>query len=143
MFHIATQPSYARRGTAGLGRLSWMEALQGGAFSSARVPCHFFLRLGLRRKLPQVAPKRLKLILPPYDTRIARATRAVKFSGACLQNCDLVNLRRDRTNPLSTVGNGPSAGENAPPWYALRAHWARHARTRVKHTATPLQHLIE
>ena len=77
---------------------------------------HFFLRLGLRRMLPQVAPKRFKLILPPYDLRIARANRAVKFSGGCLQNCGLVKLQRAFSNPLSTVGNGPSAGENAPPW---------------------------
>ena len=62
--------------------------------------------------LPQVAPKRFKLILPPGELRIARANRAVKFPGGCLQNCGLVNLRRDRTNPLSTVGNGASAERN-------------------------------
>ena len=76
----------------------------------------FFFRVGLRKTLPLVAPKRLKLILPPYDLLIARANRAVKFSGGCLQNCGLVNLRRDRATPLSTVGNGTSAEQNAQPW---------------------------
>ena len=67
------------------------------------------------------------IILPPftytyayaYDLLIARADRAVKFLDVCLQNCGLVNLRRDRTNPLSTVGNGPAAGENAPPFLTV------------------------
>ena len=76
---------------------------------------HFFLRLGLRRMLPQVAPKIFKLILPPYELRIARANRTVKFSGGCLQNCGVVNLQRAFSNPLSTVGNGTSAARMRRP----------------------------
>ena len=76
----------------------------------------FFLRVGLRKTLPLVAQKKFKLIRLTYVLRIARANRAVKFSGGCLQNCGLENSRRDCKIPLSTVGNGPSAERNAPPW---------------------------
>ena len=87
----------------------------------------FFLRVGLRKTLPLVAQKKIKLIRLIKILRIARANRAVKFSSGCLQNCGLEKSRGDRKNPLSTVGNVPSAERNAPPCLRVPASFS--ART--------------
>ena len=87
---------------------------QGGAFGSESAQVFFEGRVTQNASAGR--PKKIKLIRLIKILRIARANRAVKFSSGCLQNCGLEKSRGDRKNPLSTVGNVPSAERNAPPW---------------------------